>query len=163
MIKKILERQFVFNILLHFLAFFAKRKIFRPFTCWATHQLANLNLYLNKPQPANDVAELAKTWQELMPPDGQAFFKIAEVKDDTAYTEIHLQCPLRGTKDVEACYQLMNYDRKLMEAVGGQLIVLESQSNSGREFCRLAIRKKGQDTSDLIPAHLKEAPGEFNE
>ena len=104
----------------------------------------------------SSVPELsAEAWQQLMPPDGQEYFKIAEVSADTAYTEIHLHCPLRGSGDVQACYKLMNYDRKLMEKVGGQLIVLESQSNSGESFCKLAIRKKGADVSDLIPAHKK--------
>lgn len=90
-----------------------------------------------------------------MPPDGQKHFKISEIKDDTAYTEIHLHCPLRGSGNAHACYKLMNYDRKLMEAVGGQLVVLESQSNSGEKYCKLAIRKRGESVDDLQQAHLK--------
>ena len=83
------------------------------------------------------------------------YFKIDEITEDTAYTKIHLECPLKGTGNVEACYKLMNYDRSLMKAIGGELVVLESQSNSGKNYCRLAIRKQGQDISDLIPAHKK--------
>ena len=48
---------------------------------------------------------------------------------------------------------MMNYDRTLMEKVGGQLIVLETQANSGKDHCKLAIRKAGEDISDLVPAH----------
>ncbi|MEL6250907.1 MAG: hypothetical protein AAFR87_02750 [Bacteroidota bacterium] len=57
--------------------------------------------------------------------------------------------------NVETCYKLMNYDRKLMKKSGGELIVLESQSNSGKNFYRLAIRPQGIDTQDLIPTHKK--------
>ena len=124
-------------------------------TRWMTASAARLNLALNRPGQAVTPQQLAETWQGLMPPDGKEDFKIGEVTHDTAYTEIHLHCPLRGTGNVAACYQLMNYDRKLMEKTGGELIVLESQANSGKSFCRLAIRPKGANTSDLIPAHRK--------
>ncbi|MEM7038259.1 MAG: hypothetical protein AAF570_14845 [Bacteroidota bacterium] len=137
------------------LAFFSKHRFFNGFTRFATRQSARLNLRLNKPKPAQNTTELAKTWQQLMPPDGQEYFKISEVTEDTAYVEIHLHCPLRDTGKVDSCYKLMNYDRTLMDKVGGELVVLESQSNSGKPFCRLAIRAKGQDLSDLVPAHLQ--------
>ncbi len=153
--KKWLEKQAVFNFTLRILAFLAKRKRFDRLTQRATTQSAQLNILLNKPKPAGDVAALAKTWMELMPPDGQENFQIEEVTADTVYTQIHLHCPLRGSGDAQACHKLMNYDRKLMEQVGGQLIVLESQSNSGKPYCRLAIRKAGVAVDDLIPAHKK--------
>ena len=151
--KRILEKQVVFIGMLRFLAFFSQRNFFNKFTYWVTSLMAKLNLTLNSPEPADTVTELAEAWQRMMPPDGQELFKIAEVTNDTAYTEIHLHCPLRKTGNVEACYKLMNYDRSLMKKIGGKLIVLESQSNSGKNYCRLAIRKIGKDTSDLIPAH----------
>lgn len=153
--KKWLEGQAVFNFTLRLFAFFAKRGGFDRFTEKITRLSAQLNLLLNKPRPAADVGTLAKTWLDLMPPDGQEYFKIEEVTADTAYTQIHLHCPLRGSGDVHACHKLMNYDRKLMEHVGGQLIVLESQSNSGKPYCRLAIRKTGAEVDDLVPAHHK--------
>ena len=153
--KKLLEKLVVFRATLKVLAFFAQREIFSSLTEWATRSSAKLNILINKPRPSQKINELAETWQKMMPPDGREFFKIAEITADTAYTEIHLHCPLRGTGNVEACYKLMNYDRSLMKAIGGELIVLESQSNSGKNFCRLAIRKSGEDTSDLTPAHKK--------
>lgn len=153
--KKILEKQSVFSTTLRFLAFISQRKIFNGLTYWLTSQSARLNILLNKPKVAEEVNELAQTWQDLMPPNGKKYFPIKEIDGETAYTEIHLRCPLRGTGNVEACYKLMNYDRKLMEKTGGQLIVLESQSNSGKNYCRLAIRKKGADVEDLIPAHQR--------
>ncbi|MEM6892375.1 MAG: hypothetical protein AAF554_01715 [Bacteroidota bacterium] len=153
--KKWLEKQIVFNGTLRVFAFFAKRKNFTKITYWATQKAAHLNLFLNKPKLAPNPESLAKSWQNMMPPDGQKFFKITEVTTDTAYTEIRLHCPLRGTGQVEACYKLMNYDRTLMKAIGGELIVLESQSNSGNNHCKLAIRRKGESIDDLIPAHHK--------
>lgn len=153
--KKLLEKQIVFNSTLRLLAFLSRQKAFTKLTFWATKQAAQLNIFLNKPKPTNKVDELAKTWQQLMPPDGQKYFPIEKITEDTAYTQIHLRCPLRGTGDVEACHKLMNYDRQLMKKIGGELIVLESQSNSGKNYCRLAIRPKGQDLSDLIPAYEK--------
>ncbi|MEO1052371.1 MAG: hypothetical protein AAFX87_17185 [Bacteroidota bacterium] len=156
MIKKLLEKQSVFNFGLGLFSFFAKRKYFGTITRYLTGSSAKLNLFLNKPQVSQSVKDLAHTWKDLMPPDGQKFFKIGSVDDHTAYTEIHLHCPLRGTGNVEACYKLMHYDRTLMDQVGGQLIVLESQSNSGQPYCKLAIRKKEADASDLEHAHLKQ-------
>lgn len=152
--KKFLERQVAFDVTLKFLAFLAKRSFFDGLTYLLTKRSAQLNFTLNKPKHANEVKQLAETWQKLMPPDGQQYFRIKEIDDKTAITEIHLHCPLRGTGRVDACYKLMNYDRQLMEMVDGQLIVLESQSNSGKNYCRLAIRKKGEEVSDLTPAHL---------
>ncbi|MEM6348602.1 MAG: hypothetical protein AAF927_32260 [Bacteroidota bacterium] len=154
--KKLLEKLVVFEVTLKGLAFFSRRKVFDGLTYWLTQQSARLNIALNQPKASEEVAALAEAWQKMMPPDGQEFFKLAGADEDTAYTEIHLHCPLRGTGDVKACYKLMNYDRNLMRAIGGELIVLESQSNSGKKFCRLAIRRSGRDNSDLIPAHEKD-------
>ncbi len=140
-----LKTQKTFNSILKILAFFSKRKFFDKLTFWMTKSNAKLNIRLNKPKYTDDVRELAETWKKMMPADGQEFFKIAKISEDIAYTEIHLHCPLRGTGHIEACNKLMNYDRTLMREVGGELIVLESQSNSGKNYCSLAIRKKGSD------------------
>ncbi len=153
--KKLLEKQSVFNALLKFYSFLAQRAAFSFLTKWFTSLSAKVNILLNKPSKTKDLNTLAQTWLDLMPPDGQKHFKISEIKDDTAYAEIHLHCPLRGSGNAHACYKLMNYDRKLMEAVGGQLVVLESQSNSGEKYCKLAIRRKGESIVDLQQAHLK--------
>lgn len=75
-----------------------------------------------------------------MPPDDKDFFKISSTDKETAFAEFHLHCPLPKTGNVQACYHLMNYDRTLMNKVGGNLIVLQSQSNSGKPYCKLAIR-----------------------
>ena len=152
-LKRILEKQAVFSGTLRVLSFFARRKRFDIVTQWATSMSALLTLSLNRPAKPVDAAGLGQIWKNLMPTDGQEYFTISEETEDTVFTEIHLHCPLRGTGHVQACHKLMNYDRTLMEANGGNLIVLESQANSGKDFCRLAIRPKGLSTDDLIPAN----------
>ena len=77
----------------------------------------------------------------MIPPNDKELFRITEVTEEAAFAEIHLNCPLRGTGDGQACHALMNYDRSLMKAVGGQLEVLESQATSGKTFCRITIRR----------------------
>lgn len=47
----------------------------------------------------------------------------------------------------------MSYDREIVEAVGGQFIVLESQAEEGIQKCRIAIRFKDEDIVDLEHAH----------
>lgn len=151
--KKFLERLAVFEFGLKIFSFFALRKI-NPAVKLFTNFSAWINLKLNRPVKAKNAEELAETWLELMPPDGRDKFKIDRVEKETAFVEIHLHCPLRGTGNAQACYELMNYDRKLMDKVGGNLVVLKSQSQGKRTHCELAIRKKGESLEDLIPAHL---------
>ena len=153
--KGLLEKLSVFKFGLAIIAFFGRRSYFNGLTNWLTNQMARLNLSMNQPAKANNAKELATTWQQLMPPDGKAFFKIKDADQETAFVEIHLHCPLRGSGDAHACHRLMNYDRQLMKQVGGQLIVLDSQSNSGKDYCQLAIRPEGTNVDDLIQAHLK--------
>lgn len=150
--KKYLEKFSVFMFGLRIYAFFSRRRTFKGFTRFLTRQAALLNIRLNRPKPGHTPQELAERWQQLMPPDAQDQFVISRADDHTAEVLIKIHCPLRGTGDNHACHKLMNYDRTLMEQVGGQLIVRSSQSNSGEPHCLLAIRKAGADVSDLEPA-----------
>lgn len=153
--KKYLETQKVFNSTLRFLALLSKGKVTQVLIPFFTSVLAKLNLFLNNPKPAKNGEELGETWKSVMPSDGQHNFKIQSTDAKTAFVEIHLHCPLRGTGKVQTCYEFMNYDRQLMKKVGGQLVVLESQSSSSKPYCKLAIRKAGASIDDLTPAHLK--------
>jgi hypothetical protein len=153
--KKLLEKQKVFDITLKLLSLLSKSKLTEKFIVPITTLLARININLNKPRKTRELSKLAEIWKELMPPDGQNNFKVEEINQDTAFVEIHLHCPLRGTGKVNTCYSFMNYDRELMKSVGGSLTVLESQSNSGKPYCKLAIRKIESPTEDLVPAHLK--------
>ena len=155
MFKEVLERMTVFEAGLQLMSVFARFSWLAPIASLMTNASAKINIYFNQPPLANDTSELADAWLDLMPPDGKEFFKIDRVEKDTAFVKIHLHCPLRDSGNATACYRLMNYDRKLMDEVGGQLVVLSSQSNSGNPFCELAIRPKNVDVSDLVPAHLQ--------
>jgi hypothetical protein len=130
-------------------------RAFDGLTRFMTNFSARVTLWAKPEQKAKSPQELANAWKNLMPDDGQEFFPIKEVDERTAEVEIHLHCPLRGSGDPQACYKLMNYDRKLIESLGAHLVVLESQSNSGKNFCRLAIRSLEESVADLIPAHEK--------
>ncbi len=80
---------------------------------------------------------------------------IKSIEHASAYAEVRIQCPLRGTGDATACYRLMEYDRAMLEKIGGQLVVLRSQAEPGVEVCEVALRLQGANTDDLIPAHKR--------
>lgn len=104
-------------------------------------------------------AAIGAEWERLLASRKTAHLTSVEPSTpstpETAYGEISVHCPLRGTGDVHACHRLMAYDRALVEAAGGQFIVLDSQATPGRTHCRIAIRKKGERVDDLLPAHEK--------
>ncbi len=152
-LKQILEKKWVFDSNLKLLGFIAQNSFLKSLTKPLTNFFAYLNLRLNKPKHSLNAKELAESWKNLMPVDGQEYFKIDRISEETAYVEIHIKCPLRDSGNVNAFFHLMNYDRKLMEGVGGELVVLSSQSNNKKGFCQLAIRKSGTDLGDLLPAH----------
>jgi len=58
-----------------------------------------------------------------------------------------------GTGDLEACHRMMEFDREVMRLAGGRFVVLESQATPGVAFCRVAMRRKGESLSGLVPAH----------
>jgi len=152
--KNILNKQIVFNTTLRFLFLLSKTSLTQKLIPTVTSLLAIINLQINRPKKKSEVLELANSWKDLMPYDGQDYFKISDIENNTAYVEIHLNCPLRGTGKVDTCYKFMNYDRQLMKKIGGSLTVIESQSNSGKNYCKLAIREIADATDDLTPAHL---------
>lgn len=94
---------------------------------------------------------LGREWERLL--HSRRTAHVTYVVGNTAYGEISVHCPLRGTGDVQACHRLMAYDRGLLGAVGGQLVVLESQAAVGRTSCRVAIRRAGESVADLKAAH----------
>ena len=134
-----------FQRTLALLAAIARHPAFGGLAKPLTRVLAWLNVHVNGHCPQKSLAALGHTWIAMMPPNDQELFRITEVTEEAAFAEIHLNCPLRGTGDGQACHALMNYDRSLLKAVGGQLEVLESQATSGKAFCRLAIRQSDVD------------------
>ena len=130
-----------FERTLALLAAISRHRVLGPLARPLTRALAWLNVRINGHRAQESLAALGQTWMAMMPPNDKELFRITEVTEEAAYAEIHLNCPLRGTGDGQACHALMNYDRSLMKAVGGQLEVLESQATSGKTFCRITIRR----------------------
>ncbi|MEL6179299.1 MAG: hypothetical protein AAFS10_10110 [Myxococcota bacterium] len=95
---------------------------------------------------------LAQEWNRLMP-EPRSCFPVVDVEGETAFVEIRIHCPLRGSGDAEACWRSMEFDRALMEASGGKLVVMESQAVTGGTCCTLAIRGHDQTLDDLPVAH----------
>jgi len=101
----------------------------------------------------DDAGALAEEWRRLMPSRGMTALNAVDAASETAYGEILLPCPLRGTGDLRACYRLMAYDRELLRQAGGHLVVVRSQAEPGVATCQVAIRPARLPTGDLVPAH----------
>lgn len=115
--------------------------------------LGGLTVSLKAAQPQPDVRSLAREWQRMMP--SRKMVPIVEETADTVTAEIHAVCPYRGTGNVQGCHRMMEYDRKMLETIGGELVVLRSQAEPGVSVCQVALRRKGADLSDLVPAHVR--------
>lgn len=72
---------------------------------------------------------------------------------DTVFAEIRSVCPYRGSRNVQGCYRMMEYDRRLMEDIGADFVVLRSQAEPGVDYCRIAITTNLEGRFDLVPAH----------
>ena len=130
----------------------ARGRPFDRFARFLARFYARIVLMVFRRNAHDSPQDLAEEWNWLMPAP-RSRFPILEADDRTAYVEIRVHCPLRGSGDVEACWNAMEFDRTLLRGIGGQLVVMESQSNSGKDYCRLAIRRSGAALSDLEAAH----------
>lgn len=142
-----------FQILLWTAAFFAKRPRFNGTTRLLMGAMAHLTLLLKRGQPQEFLPAIAEEWQRMFP--SRKMNPIRKITDNTVYAEVCVQCPLAGTGNVDACYRLMAYDRKLLEYISGEFVVLKSQAVKRIPVCQVAIRKAGTDMRDLTPAHKK--------
>jgi len=106
-------------------------------------------------RPKTTPAEIGHEWERTFP--SRKIVRVIEVSDDTAFGEIHVRCPLRGSGDVQACWRLMAYDRAIAARAGAQFVVLGSQAEAGRDHCRVALRAKGLPIADLVAAHERVA------
>ena len=107
-------------------------------------------------QTTRQISDLGTAWQQGFPSPKQV--PIEAITPDTVYARIETPCPLRGSGDTRACWRMMEYDRVVAAAAGGQFIVLQSQAEPSVTCCRVALRHAGAEMSDLVPAHLR-APG----
>jgi hypothetical protein len=115
--------------------------------------LGGLTLSLKSGSAQSDLPAVAREWQRMMP--SRKMVPIVEETPDTVVAEIHAVCPYRGSGNVQGCHRMMEYDRKMLETIGGELVVLRSQAEAGVNVCRVALRRKGADLSDLTPAHVR--------
>ena len=117
--------------------------------------LANISLFKNKATRKETVKAIAEEWCRMF--GLPQYWKIRKIKDDTAYCEIHFDCSLEKTGDVQACHRLMEFDRALLKKIGGKCIILESRADPRtKQCCLLAIRKLDDSREDLMPVHKKE-------
>lgn len=125
---------------------------------WRTKAIARILAHYtwlkNKGRPNATVEGIAEEWRRMF--GLNRFWKIEKIENDTAICEIHFECSLEKTGDVQACHRLMEYDRALLDKIGGTLVVLESRADPKvKGCCKVAIRKRDDERTDLIPAHLK--------
>ncbi len=142
-----------FQLLLNTAGYFARRPRLNGVTRLMMRSMAGLTLLLKRGRRQELLAKIGKEWQRMFP--SRKINPIREVTDTTVYAEVHARCPLANTGDVDACYRLMEYDRRMLKRIGGEFVVLESQADVETAVCQVAIRKKGANMDDLIPAHKK--------
>lgn len=109
------------------------------------------SLLIRHGRKKSSLQEVVLEWQRMFPL--KEINHIKSIGNDTAYAEVMIQCPLRGSGDVMACYRMMEYDRAMLKKIGGQLVVLHSQAELGVKVCEVVLRMKETYTDDLIPAH----------
>jgi hypothetical protein len=123
--------------------------------------LAKISLLKNKAKRKETVKEIAEEWCRMF--DLPQYWKIRKIEDDTAYCEIHFECSLEKTGDLQACHRLMQFDRSLLKKIGGKLIILESRADPHTKgCCLLAIRKLNDMRNNLTPIHLRGLAAEKN-
>ncbi len=143
----------LFDGTLAFVASLARLGLRRPTASFLGGVAAVVRRYRRARTDERGAAALGREWQRLMP--NPKVMPITHVEDDTAYGEIRVHCPLRGTGDVKACHALMAYDRALLEPAGGRFVVLQSQAEPGVTHCRVAIRPAHLPADDLVHAHVR--------
>jgi len=102
--------------------------------------LGGLTLIVKKAETKNTAIEAAEEWQRMFP--SKKMVPITKIESDTVYAEIRSECPYRGSGNVEGCYRMMEYDRKMMEKIGSTFIVVKSQAEKGVTHCQIAISKR---------------------
>lgn len=106
--------------------------------------LGSLTLVVKKAEKKASALEAAEEWQRMFP--SKKLVPITKIEEDSVYAEIRSECPYRGSGNVEGCHRMMEYDRRMMEKIGAQFIVVKSQAEVGVSHCQIAISK---NTTDL--------------
>lgn len=142
-------------LLLGISAALARRpRLWRVSRAWSRN-LAALAVRTRGVRRAADAAELGQQWQRSFPSPKQV--PVDRVADGMAYARITTPCPLRGSGDTHACWRMMEYDRAVARAAGGDFVVLASQAEPGRAYCEVALTMPERGAA-LVAAHQR-APG----
>ncbi|MEI7473819.1 MAG: hypothetical protein WCK67_03490 [bacterium] len=144
----------VFMTVLWLFSALAKFSPSRHFTLYCMNVLGIIVSKIHSSSPKDSLEKIAGGWTEQMPKPKEKF-PITYLSDTVAIGEIHVHCPLRGTGNLEACYTLMQFDRSIVERMGGKLIVIESQASSQNDYCKVAICKSKDDWDGLKSAWSK--------
>ena len=105
--------------------------------------LGSLTLVVKKAGVKSTALESAEEWQRMFP--SKKMVPITSVGEEIVHAEIHSECPYRGSGNVDGCYRMMEYDRKMMEKIGSTFTVVRSQAESGVSYCQVAISKSTKD------------------
>jgi hypothetical protein len=117
--------------------------------------LGDFTLWVNGGRARDSLAAVGEEWQRMFPSKAMVPITRVDEATGTVHAEVRVHCPLRGSGDTAACHRMMEYDRRMLERIGGQLIVLHSQAEPGRTHCEVAIRSRESDVADLVPAHVR--------
>jgi len=112
--------------------------------------LGSLTLAVKKAEVKSTAIESAEEWQRMFP--SKKMVPITSVDGDTVHAEIRSECPYRGSGNVDGCYRMMEYDRKMMEKIGSTFVVVKSQAETGVSHCQIAISKNATN----LPTEAKE-------
>jgi hypothetical protein len=118
--------------------------------------LGALTLSVRRARRQTSLDGIGREWQRMFPDPAE--HPITKVENGTVHAEIRTRCPYRGTGNVEGCYRMMEYDRRMVEKIGGQFVVLRSQAEPGVTACQVALRPPGAPIDDLVPAHARTHP-----
>jgi hypothetical protein len=102
--------------------------------------LGSLTLAVKKADKKDSAIESAEEWQRMFP--SKKMVPITKIDGDTVHAEIRSECPYRGSGNVDGCYRMMEYDRKMMEEIGATFIIVKSQAEAGVSHCQIAISKR---------------------
>ena len=103
--------------------------------------LGTLTLWVRRARRQSSLDGIGREWQRMFPDPAE--HPITQVENGTVRAEIRTRCPYRGTGNVEGCYRMMEYDRRMMEKIGAQFVVLRSQAEPGVTECQVALRPLG--------------------
>lgn len=150
--------KYLFNYLIHVTHWLTKKEgrylIGRPFLRF----LGSATLLIKRGKHKSEIGSVGREWQKMFP--SKKMVPVVKEETDTVFAEIRTTCPYRGSGNVAGCYRMMEYDRKMLETIGADFVVLRSQAEPGVDTCLVAMTRDARARADLIPAHERAREGE---